>query len=377
MVVVNRNPAGEIPGGNLPDRRLSNIHKIAVLRANALGDYIFTLPALLALRETYPEAEIVLLGLEWQAKFLKGRPGPVDRVIVVPGEAGLRYFPVDPQEKASLESFFTEMQAEHFDLALQMYGGGALSNEYLLRLGARHTAGLKTENARVLERWAPYIYFQPEFLRFLEVAGLVGASTAVIDPCISLLPSDLEEANAVLPTDERPLIAFHLGAGDARRRWPPEKFARVARQLYNQGARIVVTGTQQEAGAIDRMLALAGSDFENLCGRLSLGGLAGLFSRAALVISNDSGPAHLARATGTASVIIYWCGNLINAGPATRSRHRPLISWRLDCPVCGRDIIYDPCPHEVSFVDKVSETEVLQAAYDLLGWKQPEQVDEK
>jgi ADP-heptose:LPS heptosyltransferase len=48
---------------------LENIHKIAVLRANALGDFIFVLPALQALRQAYPQAEIVYLGLEWHRDF--------------------------------------------------------------------------------------------------------------------------------------------------------------------------------------------------------------------------------------------------------------------------------------------------------------------
>ncbi|MGE5223226.1 MAG: glycosyltransferase family 9 protein, partial [Omnitrophica WOR_2 bacterium] len=60
------------------------IQKIAVLRANNLGDFVLTLPALQALRRTFPQAEIVLLGQEWHSGFLKDRPAPVDRVVVVP-----------------------------------------------------------------------------------------------------------------------------------------------------------------------------------------------------------------------------------------------------------------------------------------------------
>ena len=64
--------------------RVPGVRRIAVLRANAIGDFIFTLPALEALRAAYPQAEIVLLAKKWHAAFLRGRPGPVDRVVAVP-----------------------------------------------------------------------------------------------------------------------------------------------------------------------------------------------------------------------------------------------------------------------------------------------------
>ena len=110
--------------------------KIAVLRANALGDYIFVLPALQALRERFPSAEIVYLGRQWHKEYLSGRPGPIDRVIVVPPYPGISEvegFEPDPEE---LDPFFAEMQKEEFDMAFQLHGGGANSNPFVKRLGA-------------------------------------------------------------------------------------------------------------------------------------------------------------------------------------------------------------------------------------------------
>ena len=66
-----------------------NVRKIAVLRVNGLGDFIAAVPALEALRAAYPAAEIVLLAKDWHAAFLAGRPGPVDRVVVVPPARGV------------------------------------------------------------------------------------------------------------------------------------------------------------------------------------------------------------------------------------------------------------------------------------------------
>ncbi len=69
---------------------------------------------------------------------------------------------------------------------------------------------------------------------------------------------------------------------------------------------------------------------------------------------------------GAATVGIYWCGNVINAAPLTRTRHRIHESWRLACPDCGADTIREGCAHSPSFVDDVDPEPVAASALDLL-----------
>ena len=97
--------------------------KIAVLRANGIGDFLFALPALEALRAAYPQAEIVLLARDWHAAFLTGRPGPVDRVEVVPPCRGVSADDETPVDQGALATFFESMRCEKLDLALQLHGG--------------------------------------------------------------------------------------------------------------------------------------------------------------------------------------------------------------------------------------------------------------
>ena len=68
---------------------LDSVRRIAVLRCNALGDYLMATPALAALRHTFPHAELTLYAGRWHADFLSSRPGPLDRVLVVPRVPGL------------------------------------------------------------------------------------------------------------------------------------------------------------------------------------------------------------------------------------------------------------------------------------------------
>ncbi len=346
---------------------VDDVRKIIVLRANGLGDFMFALPALHSLRAAYLEAEIVLLGLPWHKLFLAGRPSPVDRVIPVPPAAGIREGPGLREDAGKTEDFFRSLLKERFDLAIQLHGGGRFSNPFIRRAGARLTVGLRTPDSEAPDRWVPYIYFQSEIVRYLEVVGLVGATPVTLTPSVTLLEQDKAESAALATGMDGPLVVLAPGAGDGRRRWPPEKFAAVGDRLVREGAGVAVIGVENERDAVERVVAAMDAGAENLCGRLSIGGLAGLLSRAALVVGNDSGPIHLANAVGTPTVGIYWCGNLITAGSPARTLHRPVLSWRLECPVCGVNCIHSGCDHHDSFVADVSVEEVYGQAIDLLA----------
>lgn len=182
---------------------MPRVDKIAVLRANALGDLIFALQALHALRTAYRHAEIVLLGQAWHAELMSGRPSPIDRVIVLPPAPGVNG-PLDMPDtagtQAERERFFAAMQLERFDLAIQLHGGGGYSNPFIRRLGARVTAGLRAADAPPLDRWIPYVYYQHETLRLLEVVGLVGAQPpTTLEPQLAVTEADLAEAAAAVP----------------------------------------------------------------------------------------------------------------------------------------------------------------------------------
>jgi ADP-heptose:LPS heptosyltransferase len=343
------------------------VRKIAVLRANAVGDFLFTLPAIEALRRAYPEAELVLLAADWHEDFLAGRPGPVDRVIALPPSRGVRGEPHVDEDAAELERFFARMVAEDFGLVVQMHGGGRYSNPFVRRLGGRLTVGARAPDAPALDRWVRYVLLQPEVLRWLEVVSLVGASAVGLEPSVAVTSADLAEAEAALEGRGGPLVAIHPGAIDARRRWPVEKFARVGDALAAEGATVVVTGTEAEADLAGGVVEAMDADAHNLSGRLSLGGLAGLMSLCRVAVANDTGPLHLAAAVGAATTGIFWGINMVNTAPLTRARHRALVSWRFQCPVCGRSSLAGECGHRPSFVADVGEEGVVAEALDLLS----------
>lgn len=346
--------------------RVDGVRKIAVLRAGALGDFIFALPALDGLREAYPEAEIVLLGKPWLAEFLRERPNSVDRVVPIPVARGVGAPHDAIEDGAALDAFFVDMRGERFDVALQLHGGGRYSNPFVARLGARLTAGMRARDAGPLDRTMPYVYHQNERMRLLEAVGLVGAVPRTFAPALAVTADDRAEALRALPGSAAPLVVLQPGSTDPRRRWPFERFAALGDALVDCGAIVAINGTASETPLVREIRHAMRRDAIDLAGKLSLRGLTGLMSRAALVVSNDTGPLFLAEAVGAATVGIYWLLNLAQDGPLFRTHHRYALSTRVECPHCGRAQIDERCAHDPSFVADVTLDQVLEPALELL-----------
>jgi ADP-heptose:LPS heptosyltransferase len=341
---------------------LDDVRKIAVLRPSAVGDFVFALPALQALKQAWPDAELVLAGKAWQHTFLQHRPGPVDRVVVVPPVPGVGAPPETRADTVAVQRFIEAMRAERFDLALQMVGGGRHSNPFLLRFGARLTVGARTPDAATLDRWIPYRTPSQRRLALLEVASLAGAAVRlppVGQPELELTQADRDEAESVVPLlpDDR-LVLLQPGATDPRRRWPAHAFAALGDRLARDGARIAINGSPDEAPLVHDVAARMHAPAIVLAGRLSLGGLCGLLARTALLVSNDTGPLHLALALGVPSVGIFWLTNLMEGMPLRPSSLQAALAARVRCPVCDQDNLHMRCPHDVSFVDDVTLDEV-------------------
>lgn len=347
---------------------LPNVQKILALRPNAVGDFVFSLPALHALRYAYPAADIWYVGKQWHFDFMLGRPGPVDRVVVIPPVPGVGAHPDAEVDQFAVDAFVDEMRSEGFDLAVQMFGGGRYSNPFIKRLGAKLTIGARTPDAELLDRWIAYGDFNNRRLEMLEIVGLAGATYWHMERELHVTENDRIEAATAFPVD-RPerVVIVHPGSSDPRRRWPVENFAAVADALADAGAIIAVNGTDQESGLVRGVIGHMRGKAIDLTGAMSLSGLCGLVERAAMVISNDSGPLHLALAIGTPCVGVYWLTNLMEACPIRQSTHRAAMSVRVHCPVCGQENRWTRCEHDVCFVDDVPVDHVRAMALQLFG----------
>jgi ADP-heptose:LPS heptosyltransferase len=377
--------SGRRTGGEAGAGRLAGVRKIAVLRPNAVGDFVFALPALHALKRAYPDAELVLLGLPWHAAFLDGRPGPVDRVIVVPPLAGIGLPPdvpgapdtPDTPGDGAAQRFVHAMRNEAFDIACQMYGGGRYSNPLVASFGARLTVGARADGAPSLDRCVRHAEPNNRRLALLEVAALAGALDLTLGQELAVTMADRDEAARVLPESGTgragragcavaPLVLLQPGSTDPRRCWPAASFAAVGDALARMGAQLAVNGSAAEAPLVRRVIDAMDAPAIDLSGKLGLGGLCGLIERAACVVSNDTGPLHLALAIGTPAVGIFWLTNLIDGMPLRQGLLRAALSLRQDCPECGVSNLTRRCAHDPSFVADVPVGQVIDMAADIL-----------
>lgn len=369
--------------------KFTGVSRIAVLRGGGLGDLMFALPAMSALKGAYPGASLTLLGTPMHAELLSQTEGPVDETVVLPFSEGVR---PGTEDRDELENFFGRMRERNFDLAVQLHGGGRYSNPFLLRLGARHTVGTRTPDAARLERTVPYLYYQHEPMRALEVAGFAGAAPVELEARMRTLPEFRHRLTARLErlqsSPERGRVVIHPGATDPRRRWPAERFGAVARMAADDGFRVLVIGDSSEKELAEavvehavgrgaaRNAPQARPQVESLAGQLGLGELAALLADCSVVVANDSGPRHLAQALGAPTVGVFWSGNAINAGPLGRSLHRIHLGWTTRCGVCGVDMTQvgwtaPRCPHDESTVEAVAPEAVYEDVLQLTAMSLP------
>ncbi|MCF2488607.1 glycosyltransferase family 9 protein [Dyadobacter sp. CY347] len=302
-------------------------HKIAIFRALQLGDMLCTVPALRALRNSYPDAEITLLGLPWAASFCERFARYVDRFIHFPGYHGLSEQPFD---QAAWDAFSGQMQAEQFHLILQMQGNGNIVNEMLENLNAGpvagfHSAGNYRNKALFLE-YPNGISEIEKHLRMLENLGIPSKGTELEFP-ISASESEHLQQSVSLPDGH--YICVHPGSRGAWRQWPPAHFALLADHCAQQGYHIIITGTKDEAPITAQVIALMKYPAVDLTGKTGLGEIAALIHGADLLISNCTGVSHIAAATRTRSIVISMDGEPERWGPLNKSLHCT-IDWTKD-----------------------------------------------
>ncbi len=337
--------------------------RIAVLRALYLGDLLCAVPALRALRAGFPAAEISLIGLPWAAAFARRYARYVDRFVELAGYPGLAEVPADP---ARAERFLAEQRAYGYDLVVQMHGSGRVSTPLALALGGRATVGYYEGAPQAgLTLGLPYPDDRSEVRRNLDLAALLDCPAE--DPTLEfpLYATDCAEAAEVLRPlagRGRPWIGLNPCARPPARRWPPERFAAVGDYFAREwDARIVLTGGPGEeplaAAVAERMATPA----LNVAGRTSLGALGALIAALDLFVSNDTGPAHLARAVLTPSVTIFGPGDLGRWGPADPRRHR-VVREAVACSPCT----YQECPIDHRCLRWVSPARVIASAESLL-----------
>ena len=312
------------------------LRSIAVVRLRVgLGDLLCGMPALRALRRRCPEARVTLVSFPEVRPVVERMRPAVDELLGFPGWPGI---PERPPRADLRSGFLAAARARRFDLAIQMYGARPAAREVTEALGARSTAGFMTPGAGGdPARFIAYPEHEHEVRRHLALVRHLGAAEADEALCFPLQAADEREAAAVRATlapGAGPYELLHPGATSPSRRWPEDRWARVGDALAAAGLAVGLTGVAGEEAQVAAVRARMRAPSADLCGRTTLGGFAALLRDAALLVGNDSGPAHLAAAVGTPSVTAFLSGDPVrwaHGGPGHR-----VARVQVEC---------NPCPH--------------------------------
>ena len=321
-------------------------------------------PALRALRASYPRARITLIGLPWSRRLASRYPDYIDDVLVFPGH------PEMPEREPipdALPAFLREVRRRDFDLALQMHGSGRVTNPIVARFGARTRAGFHEPSVRApadgtFISWPTEGY---EAQRLLALADGLGVERRGDWLEFPVRGSDVAELSALASEGGWELTpaeyaCIHPGARHAAKRWAPERFAAVADSLAGQGLRVVLTGTTSEAWMTRAVAGAMRHHAIDAAGPMSLGALAALLRGARFVVCNDTGVSHLAAALRVPSVIVFLSADPDRWAPPDGERHRALYD-PASCVVRahGAHRVGRPCTNGITAADVLREIERL------------------
>jgi lipopolysaccharide heptosyltransferase II len=354
-------------GGHPPS--WEETENILCIRLDNLGDVVMTTPAFKGVKDSKPGRKVTLLSSPAGAKVTKLMP-KVDEVITYEApwikashphkDSRLDFEMVDRLKAGEFDGavIFTVYSQSPLPAALMCYLAGIP-----LRL-----AHCRENPYHLLTHWVPDVYPEDngrhEVRRQLDLVKTVGFIPE--DERLSLtISEDAGERVATMLDEvgidrELPWVVIHPGASAPSRRYPPEGFSEIGQLLFRKGCQVVFTGTKGERGLIQSIRREMDEKSVSLAGRLGLEELAGVLKAAPLLISNNTGPVHIAAAMGTPVVDIYALTNPQHTPWMTPNR---VLNFDVPCKYCYKSI----CPEgHHDCLRKVPPEAVVRAGEELL-----------
>jgi heptosyltransferase-1 len=285
--------------------------RFLIVRLGSLGDIIFTLPAVAALRASFPDARIDwLIDRRWMA-LVEGNPH-VTRIIALPDRSVKTYFGCAKSLRENRYTCAIDIQALYKSAAL------AWLSRAPVRIGfTRHFVRESGAALLYTKRVAPR---EPHMVgQNMELAMAAGARAVPVQFPLHVTPEAAQSVNAMLgDIGAKTFAVFSPGGGWRSKCWPAERFGQLAVRLVRDlGLRSVVNaGPGEEALAAAAVGASEGT--LTALPKMPLDRLMALLQRAAIVVAADSGPLHLAVALGTPVVGLF--------GPTRPARNGPYNS---------------------------------------------------
>ena len=361
--------------------------RILVRGVNWLGDAVMTTPALLRLREKFPAAHIAMLAPAKLADLWKQHPainevisfsagdgifavgrklraGNYDLALVLPNsprsalEVLLAGIPQRIGHARPWRNFFLTQVVAPRTEAVKMHKRTAAEIRELVSGNAK----IKTQNSRL----SPAAH---QIHEYLHLTAALGANPEPLAPQLAVTTEEIAAAKEKFGLEkiDRPIIGLNPGAeyGPAKR-WPVEKFIAAAREIHRQtNCAWILFGGKSDASITNQIadqLPTPNSQLLNLAGKTSLRELMALLKSCRVLLTNDTGPMHVAAALGTPVVVPFGSTSPELTGPVFSVNARILKSDAACSPCFLRE-----CPIDFRCMNGISVERVVEAVLSMVG----------
>lgn len=337
--------------------------RILVTRLDRIGDFVLSTPVFEALRKKFPHSKITAMTFSENRDLILGNPFIDDAV----------FYDKKGSEKGWLGNFrfARKLARRHFDLVVHLHATNRVHWVGFLagipvRIGWTRkcawalTHGLKDIKAEGRKHESEYNF---------ELLQLLGVDCpADMKPCFVVQEDAVRSVDLLLKRRgvEQPFIALNPTASCPSKMWPYYRFTELAAMLWQTYKQpLVITGGPADRTVAQKICAGTNAPVIDLTGELSLGMLGALMQKAELLVSNDTGPVHIAAAVGTPVVSIF--GR--NQPGLSPLRWKPLgekvrVVWKdTGCNPC---LAHD-CHIAFLCLDIIRAQDVFDAAADLLA----------
>lgn len=331
--------------------------KILIIKLSSLGDIVHSLPVLTVLKGKWPDARISWIVNSSYVRILSGHPF-LNQVIPFSREKWiqLRCLSKSIIEMLALKTLITR---ERFELVIDLQGlfkSGAIT----FFSGAPKRVGFANSRELSYLSYNQRIKLQPGRMhavdRYLHLVNtLVGQDWTQPSFTLPDFPGKGQFIKEVLAShkidDQRPIIAICPSARWQSKRWPVERFGKLIGKLSAEGCQMLIVGGEEDRLLGDKLIAsVSSNDVVSLAGETDLIQLAAVLEKVDLLVTNDTGPMHLAAAVGTPVVAIFGPTDPQLTGPYGKG-HRVLKSSVYCSPCFKKECLLPECLLEISVED--------------------------
>lgn len=333
----------------------SSINRVLVRVTNWLGDAVMNTPALGAIRAAFPQAEIVVVANPMVAELFSTHPY-CDRVIVFDKKGA-------HQGVAGMIRFAHALRKERFDLAILLQKAvEAAVMAFLagipLRMGYRTDGrGLLLTHRLPFSADIRTRHHAEHYLHMLRYFGISGGDDRQLLTCTA---EELSWADECL--GDSAWVAINPGAAyGSAKRWFPERFAEVGDRLATEyGFRILLTGGPGEREIGQDIESSMTATPLNMVGKTSVRQMQALLCRCRLMVTNDSGPMHMAAALNVPIIAIF--GPTDHTTTYPRAEKYRIVRDEVDCSPC----LLRSCPTDHRCMTGITAENVFFAVRELL-----------